>query len=116
MSVQRAEALERLASERFAALVVGAGVTGARVAYDAARAGLQVALVDAGDVAGGTSSASSKLLHGGFRYLSLGSYGLVRSAQIESRLIATRIAPHLSRPLPVLGVTERGRWPESQAP
>jgi len=114
MSVQRAETLERLASEQFDLLVVGAGVTGARVAYDAARAGLQVALVDAGDVAGGTSSASSKLLHGGFRYLSLGSYGLVRSAQIESRLIATRIAPHLSRPLPVLGVTERGRWPEWQ--
>ena len=111
MSAQRAETLERLACERFDVLVVGAGVTGARVAYDAARAGLQVALVDAGDVAGGTSSASSKLLHGGFRYLSLGSFGLVRSAQIESRLIATRIAPHLSHPLPVLLAIERGRWP-----
>jgi glycerol-3-phosphate dehydrogenase len=114
MIERRADALERLASERFDVLVVGAGVTGARIAYDAARLGLKVALVDAADVAGGTSSASSKLLHGGFRYLSLGSYRLVRSAQVESRLIATRIAPHLSRPLPVLLAMERGRWPEWQ--
>lgn len=114
MSGARSESLERLASEQFDVLVVGAGITGARVAYEAARAGLRVALVDAGDVAGATSSASSKLLHGGFRYLSLGNYALVRSAQIESRVLATRVAPHVSRPLPVLLAMERGRWPEWQ--
>jgi glycerol-3-phosphate dehydrogenase len=75
---------------------------------------LRVALVDAGDVASGTSSASSKLLHGGFRYLSLGSYGLVRSAQLESRVLATRVARHLSSPLPVILGVERGRWPAWQ--
>jgi glycerol-3-phosphate dehydrogenase len=110
----RAETLERLASEEYDVLVIGAGVTGVRIAYDAARAGLRVAVLDAGDIAGGTSSASSKLLHGGFRYLSLGSYGLVRAAQTESRVLATRVAPHLSRPLPVVLSIERGRWPEWQ--
>lgn len=114
MSETRSESLERLASERFDLLVVGAGITGARIAYEVARTGLRVALVDAGDIAGATSSASSKLLHGGFRYLSLGSYALVRSAQVESRRLAMRVAPHLSRPLPVVLGMERGRWPEWQ--
>jgi glycerol-3-phosphate dehydrogenase len=110
----RSESLERLATEQFDVLVVGAGITGARIAYDVARAGLRVALVDAGDIGGATSSASSKLLHGGFRYLSFGSYALVRSAQVESRMLATRVAPHLSRPLPVVLGMERDRWPEWQ--
>jgi glycerol-3-phosphate dehydrogenase len=114
MNDTREESLDRLVSEHFDVLVIGAGITGARIAYEAARAGLQVALVDAGDIAGATSSASSKLLHGGFRYLSLGSYALVRSAQLESRILATRVAPHLSRPLPVFLAMERGRWSEWQ--
>ena len=95
MRAWRTEALERLAGRNVDLVVVGAGVIGARVAYDAARAGLRVALVDAGDVAGATSSASSKLLHGGFRYLAMGSDGLVHAAQAESRVLATRVAPHL---------------------
>jgi glycerol-3-phosphate dehydrogenase len=112
MSEWRDEALERLDGAHVDLVVVGAGIIGARVAYEAARAGLRVALLDAGDVGGATSSASSKLLHGGFRYLALGSYGLVHAAQVESRVLATRIAPHLSRPLPVVLAMERGRWPE----
>ena len=112
MRAWRTEALERVAGHEVDLVVIGAGVIGARVAYDAARAGLRVVLVDAGDVAGATSSASSKLLHGGFRYLALGSYGLVHAAQAESRVLATRIAPHLSRPLPVVLAMDRGRWPE----
>jgi glycerol-3-phosphate dehydrogenase len=112
MRESRTRTLERLAGGDVDLVVVGAGVIGARVAYDAARAGLRVALVDAGDVAGATSSASSKLLHGGFRYLAMGSYGLVHAAQVESRVLATRIAPHLSRPLPVVLAMDRGRWPE----
>jgi glycerol-3-phosphate dehydrogenase len=112
MSTSRSEGLEQLDGGDVDLLVVGAGVIGARVAYDAARAGLRVALVDAGDIAGATSSASSKLLHGGFRYLALGSYGLVHAAQVESRQLATRVAPHLSRPLPVVLTMDRGRWPE----
>lgn len=110
----RGAALDRLASEDFDLLVIGAGVTGARIAYDASRAGLRVALVDAGDVAGGTSSASSKLLHGGFRYLAQRSYRLVHDAGRERHVLATRVASHLSRPLPVVLTMERGRWPEWQ--
>ena len=107
----RADALEHLDGGDVDLVVVGAGIIGV-VAYDAARTGLRVALVDAGDVGGATSSASSKLLHGGFRYLAMGSYGLVHAAQVESRVLATRIAPHLSRPLPVVLSMEPGRWPE----
>lgn len=110
----RATALDRLASESFDLLVIGAGVTGARIAYDASHAGLRVALVDAGDVAGGTSSASSKLLHGGFRYLARRSYRLVHDAGRERHVLATQVASHLSRPLPVVLTMERGRWPEWQ--
>ena len=110
----RATALDRLSSESFDLLVVGAGVTGARIAYDASHAGLRVALVDAGDVAGGTSSASSKLLHGGFRYLARRSYRLVHDAGRERHVLATQVASHLSRPLPVVLTMERGRWPEWQ--
>lgn len=114
MSAERGRALDRLASEDFDLLVVGAGVTGARIAYDASRAGMRVALVDAGDVAGRTSSASSKLLHGGFRYLARHSYRLVHDAGRERHVLATRVASHLSHPLPVVLTMERGRWPEWQ--
>jgi glycerol-3-phosphate dehydrogenase len=114
MNDPRGSALERLAHEAFDLLVIGAGVTGARIAYDASRAGMRVALVDAGDVAGGTSSASSKLLHGGFRYLAQRSYRLVHDAGSERYVLATRVASHLSHPLPVVLTMERGRWPEWQ--
>ena len=108
----RARALERLATERFDLLVIGAGILGSRIAYDAARSGLRVALVDAGDFGAATSSASSKLVHGGFQYLARGQVGLVWQAQHERRALMTRIAPHLVRPLPILlAIDRRGSFP-----
>src|SRR5438067_211113 len=89
---------EALAEGVFDLLVIGGGITGAGVALDAATRGLRVALVDKGDFAGGTSSASSKLIHGGLRYLERGHLGLVREALHErGRLL--RNAPHLAWPL-----------------
>jgi glycerol-3-phosphate dehydrogenase len=81
-------------------LVIGGGIVGARVAFDAARAGLRVALVDAGDFGGATSGASARLVHGGLRYLGTGDFRLVRMALRERNVLASRIAPHLVRPLP----------------
>jgi glycerol-3-phosphate dehydrogenase len=100
----RARSLEQLHTQRFDLLVVGAGIVGARIAYEAASAGLSVAMVDAGDFAGATSSASSKLLHGGFRYLGRFRFGLVRQAQRERRVLAERVASHLVRPCPLVVV------------
>jgi glycerol-3-phosphate dehydrogenase len=94
--------LERLETRRFDLLVVGAGIIGARIAYEAASLGLSVAIVDAGDFGGATSSASSKLLHGGFRYLARFQLGLVRQAQRERRVLAQRVAPHLARACPIV--------------
>ena len=73
---RREDSLERLAAEEFDVLVVGGGVTGVGVALDAASRGLSVALVDKGDLAAGTSSRSSKMVHGGLRYLQHGEFGL----------------------------------------
>ncbi len=95
----RAERLERLATEKFDLLVIGGGAIGASTAWAAARAGARVALVDGGDAAGATSSASSKLVHGGLRYLGLGDVKLVREAHRERRWNARLVAPHLVRPL-----------------
>jgi len=95
---QRAEALTMLAEGSFDVLVIGGGITGAGVARDAAMRGLSVALVDASDFASGTSSRSSRLVHGGVRYLEHGQLGLVFEACRERRILAT-IAPHLVRPL-----------------
>ncbi|MDG2907925.1 MAG: glycerol-3-phosphate dehydrogenase/oxidase [Acidimicrobiales bacterium] len=94
----RDRSLERLASERFDLLVVGGGVTGAGIALDAASRGLSVALVDKADLASGTSSKSSKLVHGGLRYLQQGEFGLVYQALAERRRLL-RNAPHLVAPL-----------------
>jgi glycerol-3-phosphate dehydrogenase len=102
MRMHRAEALERLHREPLDLLVVGAGIIGARIAFEAARCGLRVALVDAGDFGGATSSASSKLVHGGFRYLPMGDIGLVRQSQHERRMLLEFIAPNLVRPIPFL--------------
>ncbi|MFP5376060.1 MAG: FAD-dependent oxidoreductase [Acidimicrobiia bacterium] len=94
----RDAALARLASEPFAVLVVGGGITGAGVALDAAARGLRTALVEARDFASGTSSRSSKLVHGGLRYLQQRELRLVRENLAERhRLLAN--APHLVRPL-----------------
>ena len=98
----RAAALERLGTQRFDLLVVGGGIVGAGIAEAASAHGLSVALVERGDFGGATSSASSKLIHGGLRYLRLGDVGLVREAHHERRLLMTVVAPHLVRRLPFL--------------
>ena len=95
----RAIGLERLARERFDVLVVGGGIVGAGVAELAARHGFKVALVERDDFASGTSSASSKLVHGGLRYLRMGEFGLVRAALGEVRVLGEIVAPHLVRRL-----------------
>ncbi|HET9692535.1 MAG TPA: glycerol-3-phosphate dehydrogenase/oxidase [Acidimicrobiales bacterium] len=97
----RAGALARLAGDTFDVLVVGAGITGAGVALDAAARGLRTALVDAGDLACGTSSMSSKMVHGGLRYLSSGERKLVTEALAERQHLLDN-APHLVTPLPFL--------------
>ncbi|MGN9809352.1 glycerol-3-phosphate dehydrogenase/oxidase [Micromonospora sp. BQ11] len=83
-------------------LVVGLGVTGAGVALDAASRGLSVVAVDAHDLAYGTSRWSSKLVHGGLRYLAHGEVGVAYESAAERHLLLTRTAPHLTRPLPML--------------
>ncbi len=88
-------------------LVVGGGITGAGIARDAARRGLRVALVEMGDLASGTSSRSSKLVHGGLRYLEHGELGLVFESVSERRVLID-IAPHLVKPLGFLFPIYRG--------
>ena len=105
----RAWSLGRMASEEFDILVVGGGVTGTGATLDAATRGLSVALVEARDYAAGASSKSSKLIHGGLRYLEMLDFGLVREALRERRLLLTELAPHLVRPVPFLWpLTHRG--------
>ncbi|MEV4413661.1 glycerol-3-phosphate dehydrogenase/oxidase [Catellatospora sp. NPDC049609] len=99
---RRAADLRRLREEEFDVLVVGGGVTGAGAALDAASRGLRVALIEASDLAAGTSSRSSKLIHGGLRYLEQLEFPLVHEALRERGLLATRLAPHLVRPVPFL--------------
>src|SRR5262245_6216811 len=91
--------VERLATERFDVLVVGGGITGAGVALDAATRGLRTALVEADDFASGTSSKSSKLVHGGIRYLQSGDVRLVYEALRERKRLRHN-APHLVKILP----------------
>ena len=99
----RDRALARLAADTFDVLVIGGGITGAGIARDAALRGLKVALVERDDFAGGTSSRSSRLVHGGVRYLEHGFFHLVFEASRERRTLL-RIAPQLVRPL-------RFTWP-----
>jgi glycerol-3-phosphate dehydrogenase len=99
---QRRAALARMAQERFDVVVIGGGVVGAGSALDAATRGLSVALVEARDYAAGTSSRSSKLVHGGLRYLEQGDVGLVREALSERSLLLNTLAPHLVQPVPFL--------------
>ena len=108
METAREEALEALAGNRFDLLVVGGGIVGCAVAWLGARAGLRVALVERGDLAGATSSASSKLIHGGLRYLQMGDIGLVREAHAERHALARVVAPHLVRPRAFLVPVYRG--------
>jgi len=97
-ATSRQQALQRRDSE-FDVLVIGGGIVGAGVARDAALRGLRIALVEQADFAFGTSSRSSRLLHGGLRYLEQGEIALVREASKEKMLLS-RLAPHLSQPLP----------------
>jgi glycerol-3-phosphate dehydrogenase len=101
-TTSRPRALEELERRAFDLLVVGGGIVGAGIAAEASRAGLAVALVDRGDFGGATSSASSKLIHGGLRYLRLGDVGLVREAHQERRNLMRVVAPHLVRRQPFL--------------
>jgi glycerol-3-phosphate dehydrogenase len=105
---QRTRALERLQGETFDLLVVGGGIIGSRVALEAARSGASVAMVDAGDFGSGTSSASSKLIHGGLRYLQMNDYALVRESHRERRALLDRVATNLVWPLRFLLPVYRG--------
>jgi len=107
---RRAATLARLGSASFDLLVVGAGATGAAIARDAALRGLSVALVDAGDYAGQTSSHSSKLIHGGLRYLQYGDLPLVFEGLRERRRLMST-APHLCRPIEFVFPGYRGERP-----
>src|SRR5262247_450389 len=94
-------------------VIVGAGINGAGVARDAAMRGLKVLLLDKGDICSGTSSWSTRLIHGGLRYLEHGELGLVRES-LRERQTLFRIAPHLVKPLPILipiyRNSRRGQW------
>ncbi len=97
----RAPALEEIAGQSFEVVVIGGGITGAGVAFDAASRGYSVALLERGDYAIGTSSRSSKMIHGGLRYLQNFDLGLVREALLERQLMV-QLAPHLVYPTPFL--------------
>lgn len=95
----RAETREVLRANTFDLLVIGGGILGTTVAWHAAQSGLRVAMVEAGDFAGATSSASSKLVHGGLRYLQTGAVKLVAENHQERRTLSRQVAPHLVNPL-----------------
>ncbi len=106
---ERARALDRLQAGELDVLVVGGGVTGAGAALDAATRGLTVGLLEQRDWAAGTSSRSSRLAHGGLRYLEQLEFGLVHEALTERGLLLDKLAPHLARPVPfILPLTRRG--------
>jgi len=109
--IERRQAIAALAAEEFDVVVVGGGITGAGVALDAATRGYSVALVEKADFASGTSSRSSKLVHGGLRYLQNFDLGLVREALLE-RQINVKLAPHLVKPLPLLVPAFDGARPD----
>lgn len=99
---QREAAWGQLGKDTFDVIVIGGGVVGAGIALDAATRGLEVALVEARDLASGTSSRSSKMFHGGLRYLEMMEFGLVREALKERELALSTLAPHLVKPLKFL--------------
>jgi glycerol-3-phosphate dehydrogenase len=109
--ISRADALVALEHDSFDLAVVGGGITGVGVALDAASRGYSVALVEKSDYAAGTSGRSSKLIHGGLRYLQNFDLGLVREALLE-RSLMVRLAPHLVAPLPFLVPAFEGRRPD----
>ena len=108
--VQRAESLARMAEQELDVLVVGGGVVGAGTALDAATRGLATGLVEARDWASGTSSRSSKLIHGGLRYLEMLDFALVKEALKERGLLLQTLAPHLVKPVPFLYPLQHRGW------
>ena len=108
--ISRADALAALERDSFDVVVVGGGITGAGVALDAASRGYSVALLEKSDFAAGTSSRSSKLIHGGLRYLQNFDLGLVREALLERSLLV-RLAPHLVRAAAAARAELRGQAP-----
>src|SRR6202022_3418895 len=109
--IERSQALAALSQDEFDVVVVGGGITGAGVALDAAPRGFSVALLERADFASGTSSRSSKLVHGGLRYLQNFDLGLVREALLERQLMVA-LAPHLVRPLPLVVPAFEGARPD----
>src|SRR5579859_1725334 len=109
--IGRERAIQSLTDEVFDLVVIGGGITGAGVALDAASRGYSVALVEAADYASGTSSRSSKLVHGGLRYLQNFDLGLVREALLERQLLV-KLAPHLVRPLKMVVPAFDGARPD----
>src|SRR6266513_1315272 len=109
--LSRRDALEALSGEPFDVVVIGGGITGAGVALDAASRGYSVALVERDDYASGTPSRSSKMVHGGLRYLQNFDLGLVREALLERQLMV-RLAPHLVRPLQMVVPAFDGARPD----
>jgi glycerol-3-phosphate dehydrogenase len=109
--IERSQALSALSEEEFDVVVVGGGITGAGVALDASSRGYSVALLERADYAAGTSSRSSKLVHGGLRYLQNFDLGLVREALLERQLMVA-LAPHLVRPLPLVVPAFAGARPD----
>jgi len=109
--IERSQALAALSEDEFDVVVVGGGITGAGVALDAATRGYSVALLERADFASGTSSRSSKLVHGGLRYLQNFDLGLVREALLERQLMVA-LAPHLVRPLPLVVPAFDGARPD----
>ncbi|MEA2425947.1 MAG: glycerol-3-phosphate dehydrogenase, partial [Thermoleophilaceae bacterium] len=106
----RRRALAGMAEHELDVLVVGGGITGVGAALDATTRGLRVGLIEARDYASGTSSKSSKLIHGGLRYLEMLDFGLVREALRERELLLTRLAPHLVKPVPFLWPLTHRCW------
>jgi glycerol-3-phosphate dehydrogenase len=109
--IDRAKSIATLAEEEFDLVVVGGGITGAGVALDAATRGYSVALIERHDFAAGTSSRSSKLVHGGLRYLQHFDLGLVREALLERQLMVA-LAPHLVHPLALVVPAFAGAHPD----
>jgi glycerol-3-phosphate dehydrogenase len=107
---QRQHALDEMAGDELDVLVLGGGVVGAGAALDAVTRGLRVGLVEARDYASGTSSRSSKLIHGGLRYLEMLDFGLVAEALKERGLLIQRLAPHLVRPVPFIYPLKGRGW------
>ncbi len=107
---QRARDLARARTEQFDVVVIGGGITGSGIALDARSRGLSVLLVEANDFAAGTSSKSSKLIHGGLRYLEMLDFSLVREALRERKMLLHTLAPHLVKPVPFIWPLTHRIW------